>query len=442
MTTPEGKQVRRSARMNIKWIAGAAALLVVAYMSRSGFVVYALYAVLLVMLLSRLMTEICLRGLECERAVSRTEMTIGERVDVILTVRNTGIFPIPWVFVEDLIPARMPVTGERVKLLTLMPGQEENMLYQVVLNRRGYHQFGPVLIEAGDLFGFFRRYRTGPAREYITVYPTLEHLMEYDIAAKRPLGAVKVSNRIFEDPTRIIGVREYAPGDPFNRIHWKTTARTGTLHSKVFEPSRVIGATVILDFHRDGYRGLDGRDRGELAVITAASLGNYIASANEQVGLLTNGRDLAEAATWEATPLLGKIRTHVLAQAQKREKSRRLAPQVIPTRKSPEQAYRILRTLARMDYTDGPTLDEILRDSIQHLSRDATMLVITPDVTDDLGVVLSTMKESGFLISLFVIGDEVGYFEAVAKTAPHLIDTYHIKDIGSIAKFATHDIYY
>jgi uncharacterized protein (DUF58 family) len=31
------------------------------------------------------------------------------------------------------------------------------------------------------------------------------------------------------------GVREYAPGDAFNRIHWKSTARTGEMMVKTFE---------------------------------------------------------------------------------------------------------------------------------------------------------------------------------------------------------------
>ncbi len=442
MSVTEGREIKRSSRANLKWIAGAAVLLLLAYASRSGFVVYSLYAVLLVMLLSRLITEICLRGLECERVISRTEMAIGEQIEVMLVISNTGIFPIPWVLVEDLLPERMPITGEHAKLLTLMPGQEETLLYQVVLNRRGYHQIGPVLIEAGDLFGFFRRYKSGPAREYVTVYPSVQQLMEYDIVSKRPLGTVKVSNRIFEDPTRLLGVREYALGDPFNRIHWKTTARTGVLHSKIFEPSRVIGATVVLDLHEDAYRGPHGKNKGELAVITAASLAHYIASANEQVGLLTNGRDLAEVARWESLPLVGKIREQIIAQAQKAEKSHRLAPQMVSTRKSPEQGYLILEALARVDYTDGLTIDQVLQDSIQHLSRDSTILVITAEVTDDLSVVLSVMKESGFLVNLFIIADETGYFKTVEKLAPSFIDVYHIRDIGSIEKFATHDIYY
>jgi uncharacterized protein (DUF58 family) len=158
------QSAKRDRKSNLKWIGGAAILLLLAYATGSGFVVYSLYAVLLVMILSRLTTEICLRGFECEREISRAEAVIGERAEVILTVRNKGLLPIPWVLVEDLLPDKMPTVGECAKLLTLMPGQEEKLLYNITLNLRGYHQMGPVMIEAGDMFGFFRRYTCAAIR--------------------------------------------------------------------------------------------------------------------------------------------------------------------------------------------------------------------------------------------------------------------------------------
>ena len=442
MTEPQKKQIKEATYWNLKWVAGVVVLLLFAYATRSGFVVYSLYAVLLVMLLSRLMAEICLRGFECEREVSRLELAIGEQAEVMLKVRNKGFLPIPWVFIEDLVPERMPLTGERIRLLTLMPGQEEVMLYQITFNRRGYHQIGPSLIEAGDLFGFFRRFKTGADREYVTALPAVENIMEYDIATRRPLGSVKVTNRIFEDPTRIVGVREYVPGDPYNRIHWKTSARTGVLQSKVFEPSRVIGATIVLDFHQSNYRGPAGKDRGELAVMLAASLANYISEAREQVGLLSNGRDPAEVATWLSHPILGKEREQVVGRARDRAKSSRMAPLIVPTRKTAEQGYLILETLGRVDYTDGFTIDKVLQFSIQHLSRDATILLVTSGVTDDLAVTLSIMKESGFSINVFIVSNEQEYFGAAEKLAPRSIDVFHIHNRGAISKYATHDVYY
>ena len=46
------------------------------------------------------------------------------------------------------------------------------------------------------------------------------------------VSAAQLVHRLYEDPTRISGVRPYEAGDPLNRVHWRATARTGALHSK------------------------------------------------------------------------------------------------------------------------------------------------------------------------------------------------------------------
>ena len=116
-------------------------------------------------------------------------------------------------------------------------------------DRRGYYQIGPLVLETGDLFGLHRRYRVATEPHFLLVCPQVLPLAGYDIASRRPIGEVRMTYRLFEDPTRIAGVRGYEPGDPLNRVHWRATARTGMLHSKVYEPSTVAGATLLLDFH-------------------------------------------------------------------------------------------------------------------------------------------------------------------------------------------------
>ena len=103
-----------------------------------------------------------------------------------------------------------------------------------------------------------------------------------------------MTHRLYEDPTRIRGVRDYQPGDPLNRVHWRATARTGQLHSKLYEPSSVAGATIVLEFHQAAYDPRHEPYRSELAVTTAASLANALYQMDQQVGLVTNGRDAVD----------------------------------------------------------------------------------------------------------------------------------------------------
>ena len=132
------------------------------------------------------------------------------------------------------------------------------------------------MVETGDLFGLHRRYRVLTSPHFLMVYPDVVPLEGFELASRRPIGEVRMSHRLYEDPTRIAGVRRYEMGDPLNRIHWRATARTGQLHCKVYEPSCVAGATLMLDFHQAVFDPSQEPHRSELSVTAAASLANAV----------------------------------------------------------------------------------------------------------------------------------------------------------------------
>src|SRR5262249_6878200 len=148
--------------------------------------------------------------------------------------------------------------------------------YRLNLEMRGYYQIGPVVMESGDLFGLHRRYRVATEPHFLLVYPKVVPLEGYDIASRRPIGEVRLTHRLYEDPSRIAGVRESQAGDPLNRVHWPSTARTGQLQCKVYEPTTIAGATILLDFHQAGYHQQGEPQRSELAVTAAVSLAHAL----------------------------------------------------------------------------------------------------------------------------------------------------------------------
>ena len=79
---------------------------------------------------------------------------------------------------------------------------------------RGYYQVGPLVLETGDLFGLHRRFRIVTEPVYIMVYPKVVPLPGYDLASRRPIGEIRLTHRLFEDPTRIAGVRLLPAGRP------------------------------------------------------------------------------------------------------------------------------------------------------------------------------------------------------------------------------------
>jgi uncharacterized protein (DUF58 family) len=250
--------------------------------------------------------------------------------------------------------SRFIVKGKRIQLCKLRPRGKITLHYQLKLQMRGYYQIGPVVLESGDLFGLHRRYLAVTEPHYLLVYPKVVPLLGFDLASRRPVGEIRLMHRLYEDPTRIAGVREYQQGDPLNRVHWRATARTGTLQCKTYEPSTIAGATVVLDFHQAGYPVRGEPVRSELAVTAAASLANAVYETGQQVGLVSNGRDAADRIRVEGWDQDYRTRQAALKAPAMLDQSTRLQPQVIETRRGVEQFQRIREALARVELTTPP----------------------------------------------------------------------------------------
>ncbi len=81
--------------------------------------------------------------------------------------------------------------------------------------RRGYFRVGPTRLRSGDLFGFFdREEEAGRPVDGVVVYPHVYALGDLGFDSARPFGEQRGGARIYEDPSRVIGVRDYQPGDP------------------------------------------------------------------------------------------------------------------------------------------------------------------------------------------------------------------------------------
>ncbi|MBH0165236.1 DUF58 domain-containing protein [Fictibacillus sp. 7GRE50] len=93
---------------------------------------------------------------------------------------------------------------------------------------------------------------SGQALAYMGIFPTeivvyprplpvhrIEHLFS------QGSGESVRSFALFENVSLPAGNREYAPGDAFHKIHWKATARSGSLQTKVFEKTVVYHWTFV-----------------------------------------------------------------------------------------------------------------------------------------------------------------------------------------------------
>jgi uncharacterized protein (DUF58 family) len=393
----------------MRWTLATLALLALGLVLKLSLLVYAMYVLLGLLLLNRFLARTWIDQIAASRSCERTVAEIGETASVRVGIRNASRFAIPWLILEDTLPrdalvrSRIESEGVRAQLARLDPGDAIALEYRVAFRQRGYYQIGPLMIETGDVFGLHRRYRVTADPEYVTVPPKVLPLQGYNLASRRPIGEVRLVHRLFEDPTRIAGVREYRPGDPLNRIHWRASARTGHWQSRVFEPSCVAGVTILLDFHLESYRGHGAEASAELGVTTVASLANAVDLQGQQIGFASNGRDGADRIREEGWQAEFGARRAARQRAAEQVRSDRLRPVTVPTRKGTEQLSRILHTLGRLEHTDGLPFHALVTEVAGGLPRDATVVAVLREVTEATAIALGELVRQGYAVIAVVL---------------------------------------
>lgn len=399
-------------------------LIGVAVALKAGLVAFAGYVLLGVYLLSRWLARRWAHNLQATRECDATPREVGDKSEVKVTLTNAGAIPIAWVLVEDLlsdfaVKARTPrltVKGKRVHVVTLGGRQTKTIKYTVTFAMRGYYPLGPTLLETGDVFGLHRRHRVIGKPVYVMVYPKVVPLPKYDFASERPIGEIRLQNRLFEDPTRTAGVRRYVLGDPLQRVHWKVTARTGQLHCRVYEPTTLAGATVLVDFHQGGYHARGEPHRSELAITAAVSIAYAVSVLNQQVGFVSNGRDAADrireeslaAESPEAQAEGHATREEARGRFEMKEESDRLRPVVVETRRGVDQFQQIREALARLELSDGMDFARLCLEMAARMPRDATVIAVLPRVPVESAIALGTLRRQGFAVTAILIGLDDG----------------------------------
>jgi uncharacterized protein (DUF58 family) len=399
----------------MKWIAGTIALLALGLVFHLGLLIYAMYVLLGALLLSHVFTRLWTSGIEARRFGADEALEIGGSIEVKVAVRNTGHLAIPWLLLEDSLPRKaltepphhIKAEGARLAVARLAAGETKVLTYRVQFLMRGYYQLGPLLVETGDVFGLHRHFRVMTEPGFAQVPPRIVALEGYNLSSRRPIGEIRLAHRLFEDPTRVSGVRPYQHGDPLNRIHWRATARTGQWQSREYESSCVAGATFVLDFHARGFAGPAAAGSAELAAVAVASLANAVCLMGQQMGFVSNGRDAADRIREEGWRADFLTRHDARARAAALPENTRLRPVLLKAAKGEDQLAKILAILARLEHTDGLDFAAMIREAAHHISRDTTVVAILGTVTPEIAVALGDVARRGLLVTAIVVSMEM-----------------------------------
>ncbi|HLJ68741.1 MAG TPA: DUF58 domain-containing protein [Chloroflexota bacterium] len=326
--------------------------------------------------LSRLWTRRAAEGLRVQRAFLDRAFT-GDHVTVDLALHNSGRLPVPWIEIEESIPIELRSELFPAQAFSLRGGETRRFSYALHCRRRGVYQLGPLRAESGDVLGIEQRALAANEARRLLVYPRIVPLERLGLPTRSALTNLPARLPLFEDPTRIMGVRDYRRGDSPRRINWKATARTNRLMVKQFQPATARDTQICLDLDIRDYELRSRYDAVEMAITVAASLAHHIV-VNESLpaGLATVVGNDGDASRRRISLPPGAERGHLMA---------------------------LLEVLARVQMSPGESFPGLLRQEAVHLAWGTTMIVVTGSVSDELAGTLLYLQRSGHAVAVVMV---------------------------------------
>lgn len=217
--------------------------------------------------------------------LARTRVVVGERAIGALTLANRSS--------RAILPSRvvLPVGGGRgdFSIQRLAAGEEAEELFAIPTQRRGVVKVGPVSVVRGDPLGAFERAHRRDDPVDLYVHPKTVLFGGQSLGFLRDLEGLPAAD-LSRDDVSFHALLEYQPGDDLRHVHWRSTARTGTMMVRQFEETRRSHFVIGLSRSRGDYRT---DEEFELAVSVAGSIGLRALRDSQRVDVRVQGRELA-----------------------------------------------------------------------------------------------------------------------------------------------------
>ena len=351
-------------------------LFIAAAILRIDFFFTVVYLFAGVYILSRAWTRRTARQITCTRTMVNRAF-LGDEVEVKITVSNKGWLPALWVMVHDSYPLSLSQRPFFREVISLNGNAAHTFSYRLTARRRGFYQIGPTVLQTGDLLGLNQQDLNRVEAEHLIIYPKIKTMRELGLPTHSPQVVLPTPIPIFEDPSRILGVRPYTWGDNPRHIHWTASAATRQVMVKQFQPAIARDSAIFLNLTRADYDRAERDSAMEIAIIAAASLANHMIMREQ----LPVGLDV--------------LALDPLTQLEQHFK--------LPPRKERAQLLQILEVLARVQPVDRGQFLENIRQQAVHLTWGATLIIITNQESEPLLHTLLWLKQSGFSPTLLLI---------------------------------------
>jgi uncharacterized protein (DUF58 family) len=269
------------------------------------------------------------------RSVEPKQAAAGDSVTVNLVISNRSRLRTGTLMLEDQLPERL--AGRARFVLDPLGGHEARTVsYRIPALSRGHYRAGPLRMRLTDPFRMVDLTRSFTATDEFVVAPVIDRLPAADPPRTDDLGDNAGSHSVGTHGADDQSTREYRIGDDLRKIHWRSSARTGSLMVRQEERPWRGQSTVLLDLRSAAHA--DARDSGrpgtdprltsslEWAVSAAASIGTHLLMSGREMSLLADptgervkfadsGRlsthlaGVREIGQADLTPMAGPLRT-------------------------------------------------------------------------------------------------------------------------------------
>ncbi len=328
--------------------------------------------------------------------VSRVPRTrraqVGRPLDERFTIRNTSVVPKLWLEVRDGTTLPNHFSSHVVNNL----GSRSSYSWRVttICRERGRYQLGPLRLSTSDPFGLFPFHRDLTPTTNVVIYPRTFEVHQFALPIGILPGGDALRRRTHYVTTNAAGVRDYAPGDSFGRIHWRSTARRNRLIVKEFELDPLADIWIVPDMSVFDHVAKPADPKAmELAQMPA-----WMQLEEFELPETTEEYTVSVAASLAQYFLRRDRAVGMLAYGQSNE--------ILQPDRGERQLNRILETLAVLRAEGQVPLQDVMHAESHLFPRGTTVITITPGTREIWATSAQQLLRRGLRVVTVLIDPE------------------------------------
>jgi len=210
-------------------------LLLTRWLFDEDFFLNSLYIIIIYVVIAFIYTSFAIDRITIERKSRYQRRQVGDPFEENILVTNHSLWPVFWMQIRDCSDLNRNHSNRVIGFL----GSRQTRIIRLsnILQKRGNILLSPMEVQTSDPLGCFFTSHSIKTTGSLIILPYRVDLSSKQIK-NRQADEGRSARITLQQSSLISGsVRNYLDGDPFNRIHWPTTARRGSLHTKLPEIS-------------------------------------------------------------------------------------------------------------------------------------------------------------------------------------------------------------